>query len=107
VAITDAIMDRGFVTNDVGLAVTEAGMAWLAELGIDPAPRNGSRPMVRGCLDWTERRMHLAGAVGAALCGWAFGLHLVERIGSGRALKITPDGQRALGELFGIDTECQ
>lgn len=107
VAITDAIMDRGFVTNDVGLAVTEAGMAWLAELGIDPASRNGSRPMVRGCLDWTERRMHLAGAVGAALCGWAFGLHLVERIGSGRALKITPDGQRTLGELFGIDTECQ
>lgn len=32
-AITDAIMDRGFATNDVGLAVTEAGMAWLAELG--------------------------------------------------------------------------
>lgn len=106
-AITDAILNRGFVTDDVGLAVTEAGTAWLTERGINPAARNGSRPMVRGCLDWTERRMHLAGVVGAALCDWAFGRHLVERIGSGRALKVTPDGQRAFGELFGIDMACQ
>jgi hypothetical protein len=58
---------------------------------------------VLGCLDWTERRMHLAGAVGAALCGRAFGLRWVERIGSGRALKVTQSGRRAFDELFGID----
>jgi hypothetical protein len=60
--------------------------------------------MVRSCLDWTERRTHLAGALGAALCQWAFERQLVERIGSGRALKVTAHGRRALNELFGIDT---
>jgi len=103
VAITDAMTDRGFLTNDRGLAITEAGLARLTDLGIDLASHKGSRPMIRPCLDWTERRIHLAGVVGAALCNWALGQHLVERIGSGRALKVTPDGQRAFGEFFGID----
>lgn len=106
VAISGALMDRGCVSNNLGLAVTEVGMRWLAGNGIDLAARNGSRPMVRACLDWTERRTHLGGVAGAALCGWAFGLHLVERIGSGRALNVTPEGQRVFGELFGIDMEC-
>jgi DNA-binding transcriptional ArsR family regulator len=103
VAITDAMTDRGFLTNDRGLAITEAGLTWLTDLGIDLTSRKGSRPMIRPCLDWTERRTHLAGVVGAALCSWALGRHLVKRIGSGRALKITPDGQRAFGEYFGLD----
>ena len=102
-AITDAMTGRGFLTNDRGLTITEAGLAWLTDLGIDLASRKGSRPMIRPCLDWTERRIHLAGVVGAALCDWALRWHLVERIGSGRALKVTPDGQRAFGESFGID----
>lgn len=103
VAITDAMTDRGFVTNDRGLALTGAGLARLADLGIDLAARKGSRPMIRPCLDWTERRIHLAGVVGAALCDWAFGRHLVERIGSGRALKVTPAGRRAFKDVLGID----
>jgi len=107
VAITDAMTDRGLLTGDRGLAVTETGQAWLAGLGIDLASRTGSRPMVRPCLDWTERRIHLAGMVGAALCDWALGQHLVERIGTGRALRITPAGHRAFGELLGIDTASQ
>ncbi|MFI0794791.1 ArsR/SmtB family transcription factor [Micromonospora rubida] len=103
VAIADAMTDRGFLTDDRGLAITEAGLAWLTDLGIDLAPRKGSRPMIRPCLDWTERRIHLAGAVGAALCDWALRRHLIERIGSGRALRVTPDGRRAFGESLGID----
>lgn len=103
VAITDGMTGRGFLTDDGGLAITEAGLARFADLGIDLASRKGSRPMIRPCLDWTERRIHLAGAVGAALCDWALRRRLVERIGSGRALKVTPDGRRAFGESFGID----
>jgi hypothetical protein len=41
--------------------------------------------------------------VGAALCRWTFDRHLVERIGSGRALRITPTGERALRAHFGIE----
>jgi hypothetical protein len=95
--------DRRFVTDHRGLAVTGAGLAQLADLGIDLGPRKGSRPIVRLCLDWTERRMHLAGVVGAALCDWALDRHVVERIGSGRALRVTPSGQRILKASFGID----
>jgi DNA-binding transcriptional ArsR family regulator len=103
VAVTDAILSRGLVADDAGLVVTTAGRAWLAELDIDLLALKGSRPMVRSCLDWTERRTHLAGAVGAALCKLAFDRSWVERIGSGRALKVTPEGGRALRELLGID----
>ncbi|MDT5027845.1 MAG: hypothetical protein QOE61_4271 [Micromonosporaceae bacterium] len=102
VAITDAILDRGLIADDMGLTVTDAGVAWLSNLSIDLSSLSRSRPMVRGCLDWTERRTHLAGAVGAALCQQAL-QHWVERIGSGRALKVTARGQRALRELLGID----
>jgi len=103
VAVTDAILSRGLVADDAGLVVTEAGRVWLAELDIDLFALKGSRPMVRSCLDWTERRTHLAGALGAALCKLAFDRHWVERIGSGRALKVTPEGGRAFRELLGID----
>jgi hypothetical protein len=59
--------------------------------------------VVGSCLDWTERRTHLAGAVGAALCKRAFDQRWVERIGSGRALRVTAEGGRAFRELLGID----
>jgi DNA-binding transcriptional ArsR family regulator len=103
VAISDAILDRGLIADDTGLTVTDAGVAWLGDLGIDLPSLRGSRPMVRRCLDWTQRRTHLAGAVGAALCGRALDQRWVERIGSGRALKVTAAGQRALRELLGIE----
>jgi DNA-binding transcriptional ArsR family regulator len=103
VAVTDAIMDRGLIADDMGLTVTDAGVAWFGDLGINLASLRGSRPMVRGCLDWTQRRTHLAGAVGAALCRQALDQRWVERIGSGRALKVTPGGRRALRQLLGID----
>ncbi|WP_405726680.1 winged helix-turn-helix domain-containing protein [Streptomyces sp. NBC_01537] len=104
VAVTDAILSRGLVADDAGLVVTKAGRVWLlTELDIDLLALKGSRPMVRSCLDWTERRTHLAGAVGAALCKRVFDRHWVERIGSGRALKVTPEGGRAFQELLGID----
>ncbi len=59
--------------------------------------------MVRNCLDWTERRNHVGGALGEALCRTALDRAWVERIGSGRALRVTPDGGRALHELLGVD----
>jgi hypothetical protein len=48
------------------------------------------------CLDWTERRPHLAGALGAALCRRCLDAQWIERIGSGRAVRLTPSGRHAL-----------
>jgi DNA-binding transcriptional ArsR family regulator len=103
VTVTAALLNRGLIADDAGLVVTQSGRAWFAELGIDLLTRKGSRPLVRSCLDWTERRTHLAGAVGAALCKRAFDQRWVERIGSGRALRVTTEGDRAFRELLGID----
>lgn len=58
---------------------------------------------MKACLDWTERRTHLAGQVGAALCGTAMDRRWVERIGAGRALRVTPAGRDAFREHLGID----
>ncbi|MED7949342.1 ArsR/SmtB family transcription factor [Streptomyces sp. BE303] len=110
VAVCDAVLTRGLVAEDSGPALTERGRAWLAELGVElPARsgRGGGRPVVRSCLDWTERRGHLGGAFGAALCRTALDRAWVERIGSGRALRVTAEGDRALRELLGVEFEAR
>src|SRR4051794_22721622 len=87
VDLADAVFAHGYVSDE--LAVTEAGRRWLTRMDI-ALPPAGKRPAVRGCLDWTERRTHLAGALGAALCRAALDRGWVTRIGSGRALRVTP-----------------
>jgi DNA-binding transcriptional ArsR family regulator len=96
VAITDAMTGRGFLSWERGLSLTDRGTAWLAGLGITPestAPTR--RAPVRSCLDWTERRPHLAGTIGAALCRHALDAGWVVRIGTSRAVAVTAEGRRA------------
>ncbi|MEV7526317.1 winged helix-turn-helix domain-containing protein [Streptomyces sp. NPDC091371] len=102
VALADAMIARGIVAADSGLAVTTAGQAWLTDALGYQRPPGTRRPLVRGCLDWTERRPHLAGALGAALCSAALERQWVRRVGSGRAVKVTPDGAEALWKLLGV-----
>lgn len=101
-AITDAMTGRGLLRQDTGFALTDAGLDWFGTLGV--ALETGSRrPLVRGCLDWTERRPHLAGAAGAALCRHVLESGWCVRIGSGRAVRATPEGERALAARLGIE----
>lgn len=104
VAITDAMTRSGLLDQTGGVAFTDAGRAWLAgPVGVDPAGlRTTRRPLVRLCLDWTERRPHLGGAVGAAICRCLLERGWVRRIGSGRAVRMTPSGQVALTELLDL-----
>ncbi|WP_210586435.1 helix-turn-helix transcriptional regulator [Streptomyces sp. GESEQ-35] len=101
ITLTDALTERGLLSQDTGFALTEAGLRWFDSVGIGLA-RKGRRPLARGCLDWTERRSHLAGVAGAALCRHTLDAGWCVRIGSERAVKVTPSGERALGELLGI-----
>jgi hypothetical protein len=108
VALADAMVRSGDVelTHDAGL-VTEKGIALLARIGIDVeslASRGQSRRRVlcRPCLDWSERRPHLAGAVGAALCTHCFAKGWIRRVEGTRAVAITPVGRRIFREVFGI-----
>jgi hypothetical protein len=83
--------------------VTEAGTAFLAAFGVDlSAARARRRVFCRPCIDWTERRPHIGGAVGAALASRCFELKWLERVRDGRALTITPAGRRGLLDVFAL-----
>lgn len=106
-AIADALIERGFVDQRAGLALTAAGAAFLTDrLGVDAgALVPGRRPIIRACLDWTQRRTHLAGVVGAEICQALMRRGWVERIGTGRAVRVTAAGRRALRDLLGLAEE--
>ncbi|MDQ0580011.1 ArsR/SmtB family transcription factor [Streptomyces rishiriensis] len=96
-AVTPASRERA-----TGFLLTEAGLRWFEGTGIT-LDRAARRPLARACLDWTERRPHLAGAAGAALCRHALDAGWCVRIGSERAVKVTATGERALADLLGIE----
>ncbi|MFE5938115.1 ArsR/SmtB family transcription factor [Streptomyces sp. NPDC056470] len=102
IAITEAMTVRGLLRQDTGFALTDAGVAWFGEQDIALVP-TGRRPVARGCLDRTERRPHLAGVAGAALCRHALDAGWCVRIGSERAVKVTSEGERALQRVLGIE----
>lgn len=79
------------------------GPAWFAGLGVDADALRGSRrSFARRCLDWTERRPHLAGALGAALLSRLLALGWVARLPETRAVRITHRGARELEGRLGI-----
>jgi hypothetical protein len=96
--------DRGLLDWEQGLMLTGNGTAWLDELGIT-LPPDKRRPPVRSCLDWTERRPHLAGTVGAAVCRHAFDSGWITQIGTHRAVALTDTGQRALRDHLGLSDD--
>jgi DNA-binding transcriptional ArsR family regulator len=101
VALADGLIGNGLIDNHNGLVLTGPGRTALSEAGIETAP-DTQRPVLRECIDWTERRPHLAGAIGAAICRHAFGAGWIERIGSGRAVRVTPAGVRDLERYLGV-----
>ncbi|WP_246257611.1 ArsR/SmtB family transcription factor [Amycolatopsis anabasis] len=106
VAITDAMTRAGLLNQADGFALTGAGLDWLTgPLGIEPGSlRSGRRPLARACLDWTERRSHLAGTSGARLCARLKDNGWVVRVGSGRAVRLTREGESALRDLLDLDS---
>ncbi len=87
------------------IELTTAGADRLQALGIEPEGlQHGRRPLARPCLDWTERRDHLAGALGAALLSTFRERKWIAPRREPRALRVTATGQRELAAHFGIDT---
>lgn len=104
VALADGLVEHNHVTlSEGGGMLTESGCAFLGDLGVEVETRRKSRrAFCRPCLDWSERRWHIGGAVGAALASRCFDLGWVERQNHGRAVTVTPAGERAFEELFGV-----
>jgi DNA-binding transcriptional ArsR family regulator len=86
--------------SDDALGITRAGEQWAAAIGIDLGTlRAVRRPLCRPCLDWSERRMHLAGGLGAAILDRLLALRYARRQSSGRALAFSPLGESFLEHL--------
>jgi DNA-binding transcriptional ArsR family regulator len=104
VGIADRLIERAFVVlGDEAGEVTADGAGFLAELGVDlTAARTKRRVFCRPCLDWTERRSHIGGAVGAAIASRCFELGWIARVGGSRAVTVTPAGRRGLMGALGL-----
>jgi DNA-binding transcriptional ArsR family regulator len=107
VALADALVEGGQIelAQDGGM-VTDAGVAFFSQIGIDldsvmtRSSRRPARVLCRPCLDWSERRSHIAGTIGAALCAHSFERSWIRRNNGTRAVTITPKGQRIFREEF-------
>ncbi len=104
VRITEAIVGRGLL-REVGrdYQITKKGAQWFSDFGIDiGALRKSGRVFARQCLDWSERRNHLAGALGSVLAEQIFERGWIERVRENRAVRITELGHLELKRQLGV-----
>lgn len=106
-ALANSLCERGYVSlvDGVGI-VNDEGTRFFAGFGVELATNGRSkRPLCRTCLDWSERRRHLAGLLGAAILNRLIKLKWVVRVPGSRALKITNAGQRGLASTFRLSPD--
>lgn len=110
VALADALETAGLFEAEGSdrYRLTAEGEARLASLGVNLSglPRH-PRGALRPCIDWTERRRHLAGPVAARLLDRLFALGWIQRGGEGRSAMLTLSGREGLKRTFGLDLDAQ
>ncbi|HEX2050134.1 MAG TPA: helix-turn-helix transcriptional regulator [Actinomycetota bacterium] len=107
VALAERLQSLGWLRFDDAPVVTSLGAARFASIGVDvEAARAARRAFARQCLDWTERRPHLAGALGAAVAEAFFDNGWIRRRPSGRGVTLTADGVSELHARFGLRVEA-
>ncbi len=101
VRLLERMRERRLVRGDGEfLELTAHGSKWIADFGIDlEGLHRKRRPLVRPCLDWSERRYHLAGAVGAAILDRLLDLRLAKRDSITRAVSISERGEAFFADL--------
>lgn len=99
----DGLISRGLLVTGEGLPkLTRAGEGFVQNFGIDLAAlQAGKAALCRECLDWSERRAHLAGSLGRAFLARIEGLGWARRVEGSRVVAFTPEGQRQFGQVFG------
>ncbi|NQE64661.1 helix-turn-helix transcriptional regulator [Caulobacter sp. RHG1] len=104
VRVCEALVERDLIRPEADklYAVTDEGRAWFEDLGVDVGALRSPRGVARQCLDWTERRHHLAGPLGVRMLEamTARGWFVLEA--QGRAVRVTAAGERALRERLGV-----
>ena len=105
VALLERLLAHGWLVEAAdGYALTDAGVAGLAEMGFDASSlrASASHRIAYPCLDWSERRDHLAGKLASGLLTHFIERGWLRRIGAERALELTPPGQQALAPLLAM-----
>ena len=104
VAMFDALVAQGRLrVKDGGISVTADGETFFADLGIDlPALRTLRRPVCRSCLDWSVRRTHLAGSLGAALLERVQAARWAKRVEGSRIVAFSRRGEQEFRAAFGL-----
>ncbi len=103
VAIAEALVARGAIDLDTEAAVVTArGHAFFEASGLLAGGPGGRRLLCRPCLDWSERRPHLAGRLGAAILDLSLERGFVRRRPGSRAVSVTPAGRQGFADLFGV-----
>jgi DNA-binding transcriptional ArsR family regulator len=122
VAVMGAMLDRGLLTGgdghhhpeqaetdrlaapgtDLTYRLTQRGRKTLTALEIDLDALSRHKPMIRYCVDWSEQRHHLAGALGDALTRRMFDLGWIRHVSQHRAVALTDTGRQGLNDAFGI-----
>lgn len=98
-----AVELSGRIMDPSAAQITSDGAALLERIGVDlQSLRSGRRALCRVCVDWSERRPHVAGAVGAAILDRVKTLGWVRTRPAGRSLILTAAGERGLNNVFGI-----
>lgn len=107
VQMFDSLVARQHLTfADSRIALSSDGESFLGSAGIDLEPlRKSRRPLCRCCLDWSERRDHLAGSLGAALFDMILAKGWAKRDGGSRAVAFSRNGEAAFKALFPVDAE--
>ena len=105
VRIAEALIDKGFVElNDEGGLITDRGVAFFEtnDIWLSAMDKKTRRPLCRPCLDWSERKPHIGGRLGAAIYTHFIDKGYVRPVSKSRAVMVTRAGERALRTLFGI-----
>jgi DNA-binding transcriptional ArsR family regulator len=101
VELLDALKRRDMIVGDQTLHLTDFGRRFLTDFQIDLSHlERARRPLCRACLDWSERRSHLGGSLGAALLEGLIARGWISR-GEGRLLAFTEIGRRGFSGVFG------
>jgi hypothetical protein len=105
VSVTEALLERGLLReHDGGYQMATDGAAEFGGFGIDvDRLEQRTRPLLRPCLDWSERRYHLAGSLGAALTRTLLERRWITTREASRIVTVTKAGQAGLREWLGID----
>jgi hypothetical protein len=104
VLVFDSFRDQGVLrTAGKRVTLTERGKEFCRSMGIDlEALERGRRPLCLACLDWSARRPHLAGALGAAILNRVFDLGWARRGKGTRVVVFSTLGERSLRARFAL-----